>query len=178
MFNFVSSGKGGVSPRRRSLNRESGEEPCSESGAVPAAVSLFPCVGRSEQSLSPSGGGKTARGETSQKTCPCSRASMLRVQSGMQVFPGFPEPAFTSRYFLPEEKGRSLFVPAIFTVPHRGASERRFSLMSDRWGDAIAPICSHFKRRGNIRFRLRTHAPERRLFLERRVRKRRKRASA
>lgn len=119
VFNFVSSGKGGVSPRRRSLNRESGEEPCSESGAVPAAVSLFPCVGRSEQSLSPSGGGKTARGETSQKTCPCSRASMLRVQSGVQVFPGFPEPAFTSRYFLPEEKGRSLFVPAIFTVPHR-----------------------------------------------------------
>ena len=62
---------------------------------------------------------KMYTGETSQKTCPCSRASMLRVQSGVQVFPGFPEPAFTSRYFLPEEKGRSLFVPAIFTVPHR-----------------------------------------------------------
>ena len=145
MFNFVSSGKGGVSPRRRSLNRESGEEPCSESGAVPAAVSLFPCVGRSEQSLSPSGGGKTARGETSQKTCPCSRASMLRVQSGMQVFPGFPEPAFTSRYFLPEEKGRSFFVPAIYTGPHRGASERRFSLMSDRWGGCHSPHLFSFQ---------------------------------
>ena len=177
MFNFVSSGKGGVSPRRRSLNRESGEEPCSESGAVPAAVSLFPCVGRSEQSLSPSGGGKTARARRARRPALAPAHRCFGSKAECKFFRVFR--SLLSLQDISCPRRRDDLFSCRRSSPYRIGSLGASVFPDERqMGGCHSPHLFSFQAEREYPVPTPDPRAERRLFLEGRVRKRRKRASA
>ena len=133
---------------RKSLNRESGDGPRSESGAVPAAVSLFPCTGQSEQSLSPRRGREDSPGRDEPEDLPLLPRIDASGPKRNASLSGFSGTCFHFKIFLARGEGTISFRAGDLHRAAQGVSERRFSLTSDRWGDAIAPICSHFRRRG------------------------------